>query len=87
MTWLLVYAVIVNVITFVEAGKDKHQARHKKQRTPEKRFWLLTWAGGSAGMLAGMYIFRHKTRHILFKAGVPIVCAVHVFIVLYLTAL
>ena len=39
--------------------------------------------GGSIGSLLGMYLFRHKTRHLKFILGIPlililqIVCAIH----------
>ncbi|SFP71719.1 Uncharacterized membrane protein YsdA, DUF1294 family [Salibacterium halotolerans] len=83
--WFILYAAAVNLLSFAAAGSDKYKARRKKRRIPEKRLWLLTWAGGSAGMLAAMYLFRHKTRHLLFKAGVPLIFALHVIIILYLT--
>ena len=40
--------------------------------------WLLAWtllafaiAGGSAGALLGMFLFRHKTLHRSFCLGMP----------------
>lgn len=31
--------------------------------------------GGSVGALAGMYCFRHKTRHLKFTLGIPAILA------------
>ncbi len=43
----------------------------KKSRIPEKSLFLLAIVGGSVGLLAGMYSFRHKTRKPSFKYGIP----------------
>ncbi|MGY4689262.1 DUF1294 domain-containing protein [Salibacterium sp. K-3] len=85
MIWLLGYAALLNLYTWVMMGRDKHLARHQKRRIPEKRLWLLAWLGGSAGMLAGMFAFRHKTRHLLFRIGVPMLLAAQVVFILFLT--
>ncbi len=37
----------------------------------ERTLFLLALAGGSPGVWAGMYLFRHKTRHGRFVAGIP----------------
>ncbi|WP_431804628.1 DUF1294 domain-containing protein [Halobacillus andaensis] len=37
----------------------------------KKTIWLLAWAGGAAGGFAGMEVFRHKTKHSIFKTGMP----------------
>ena len=31
----------------------------------------VAFIGGSVGILGGMYIFRHKTKHVKFKWGIP----------------
>ena len=44
---------------------------------------LLTAAalGGSIGVLAGMYLVRHKTRHLKFAIGVPFILIVQLVLV------
>lgn len=37
--------------------------------------------GGSIGSLAGMYVFRHKTRHAKFVVGMPAILAAQAFLV------
>lgn len=39
--------------------------------------------GGSIGSLLGMYLFRHKTRHLKFTLGIPAVLAVQIAAVLF----
>ena len=44
-------------------GIDKWKAHRKQWRISEKMLLFLAVIGGSAGALAGMYIFHHKTLH------------------------
>ena len=60
--------LIMSVIAFICYGRDKRLAKEKKWRTPEKVLLSLGFFGGSIGALAGMQIFRHKTKHWYFWA-------------------
>ena len=42
--------------------------------------------GGSIGALVGMYTFRHKTRHIQFTVGIPVILAVQIVLAIWLIA-
>lgn len=52
-------------------GIDKARARKKAWRIPEARLFFIALIGGSAGSIAGMYFFRHKTQHWYFVWGMP----------------
>jgi uncharacterized membrane protein YsdA (DUF1294 family) len=52
-------------------GIDKSKARRQAWRIPEKVLFLISLLGGSVGTWAGMYIFRHKTKHWYFVVGMP----------------
>ena len=82
---LLLYLAAVNVITFAVYGADKRRARKGKRRVPEKTLFLLAAIGGSVGALAGMYAFRHKTRHWYFVWGIPAILAVQIALAVWLT--
>ncbi|SFQ95601.1 DUF1294 domain-containing protein [Desulfoscipio geothermicus] len=69
----LAYLVLINGISFFLFGLDKRRARRKHYRVAERTLFLAAWAGGSAGALAGMYLFRHKTRRPKFTLGIPLV--------------
>ncbi len=56
----------MGLIAFVCYGRDKALARRHKWRIPEKTLLLLGFCGGSIGALAGMLLFRHKTKHWYF---------------------
>ena len=44
----------------------------------------LALLGGGVGGLLGMYAFRHKTRHLHFVLGFPLIAAVQILAALYL---
>ncbi len=82
----LVYLALVNVIAFAVYGADKRRAKKDKRRVPEKTLFLLAIIGGSVGALAGMYTFRHKTRHWYFVWGIPSILVIQIALTVWLTA-
>lgn len=75
-TAFILYMISVNLITFAVFGYDKQKARQKGWRVPEKTLFFLALLGGSVGAWMGMYAFRHKTRHLKFRIGIPAILAV-----------
>jgi len=76
MKLILSYLLIINAASFLFMLADKHRARKNLWRIPEARLIGLAALGGSPGILAGMYLLRHKTRHPKFTLGVPVILAV-----------
>lgn len=70
---LTIYLVLVNAIAFLLMLIDKQKAKKKKWRIPEATLIGSAAIGGSIGALAGMYTFRHKTKHPKFTIGVPVI--------------
>lgn len=68
---ILIYLLIVNAVGFLLMLVDKQKARKRLWRIPESTLLLTAAIGGSIGCLAGMYTFRHKTKHLKFTLGVP----------------
>ena len=77
MKWLMYYLIAVNLITWAAYGVDKWKAKRGKWRIQERTLLVLALIGGSAGALAGMLMFRHKTRKAKFVAGIPVMLVVH----------
>lgn len=75
---IALYLAAVNLAGFFLMGLDKWKAKHKKWRIPEKTLFGTAIFGGSLGAWAGMYVFRHKTRHWYFAAGMPLILAAQV---------
>ncbi len=65
--------LLLNVWAVLVMGWDKFQAQRQGRRVPERTLFLLALGGGSVGCLAGMYGFRHKTRHASFVWGMPLI--------------
>ena len=63
--------MIINIIAFAAMGIDKLKAAKGRWRISEKALFLLAAAGGSIGSIAGMFAFRHKTKHLSFRIGLP----------------
>ena len=68
-----VWLVAMNIAGFAVCGIDKQRAKKKAWRIPERRIFMIAAAGGSLGVLAGMYRFRHKTKHPEFVIGIPVI--------------
>lgn len=81
MSILIWYLLVINFITWIAYGLDKGRAKSGKWRIPERTLLLLTLIGGSLGALAGMILFRHKTRKAKFFISVPVMFVVHCVIV------
>ena len=54
-------------------GIDKKKAQTGAWRIPEKTLFLSAILGGGVGAIAGMQLFRHKTRHRSFVIGMPLI--------------
>jgi uncharacterized membrane protein YsdA (DUF1294 family) len=81
---ILIYLLIVNALGFLLMLVDKRKAQKNLWRIPEATLFLMAAIGGSIGSIAGMYKFRHKTKHNSFAFGFPLLAAIHVFILIQL---
>lgn len=59
--FILGYFLVLNILTFVVYGLDKHSARIGGQRVPENVLLLLAFAGGTPAAYIARKYFRHKT--------------------------
>lgn len=83
MKYLFIYLLIINALGFLLMLSDKQRAKKNRWRIPEARLLAVAALGGSLGTLAGMYTFRHKTRHRKFTLGVPAILAVQLLLAGY----
>lgn len=82
---LIPYLITINAAGFLLMLIDKTRAKRNLWRIPEKVLLGVAALGGSVGSLFGMYIFRHKTKHTLFSAGIPALMFLHfILLILYL---
>lgn len=73
----------LNLLAFLLMFYDKLAARKKRFRIPEKLLLSMAVLGGSAGIWLGMHILRHKTRHVVFRVGIPLLICLQVVLLLY----
>ncbi len=71
------YLAAVNLWAFGLMWLDKRRARRSgARRVRERTLFLSALLGGSLGAVAGMWIFRHKTKHWYFVWGMPAILLV-----------
>lgn len=81
---LIIYYLIMNVIGLLIMKIDKNRAIRHEYRISEKTLWIIAWLGGAVGTTLGMQMFRHKTKHLSFKAGFPLLAVIDLILVFYL---
>ena len=79
----MLYFMIINLVGFVMMCVDKQLAIHRKNRVPEKVLFLIAIIGGSFGSILGMYAFRHKTKHVSFVIGMPVILIIQLVLVYF----
>lgn len=83
---LIYYVIAINVIAFIVYGIDKLKAKRHWWRIPEATLLTLAAIGGSIGAWCGMMLFRHKTKHLKFRFGVPLIFLLQFALVIYVYA-
>lgn len=76
MKLLFVYLILINAAGFLLMLADKVKAKKHAWRIPEATLLGVAAAGGSIGALLAMQLFRHKTIHLKFSLGIPLMLAV-----------
>ncbi|WP_408007152.1 DUF1294 domain-containing protein [Pseudalkalibacillus sp. A8] len=78
--------VVINFYGLIIMFMDKQKAKRQQWRISETHLWIVSIIGGAIGILAGMQLFRHKTKHTSFRIGVPVLIILQISIYLYLSA-
>ena len=81
---LIIYLIIINVVGFFAMLIDKEKAKRGSWRIPEKTLFTITLLGGGVGTIAGMYLFRHKTKKLYFTIGFPVILFSEIFLAIYI---
>ncbi len=80
----LIYLLCINLAGLFVMLADKRKAAKNKWRIPERTLFLIALAGGSIGSIAGMYLFRHKTKHWYFVVFMPVILIAQLALVIWL---
>lgn len=84
MKYLYGYLVIINALGLLLMLIDKQKAKKGAWRISERTLLLVAAIGGSLGGLMGMRLFRHKTKHMKFVIGFPVLLVLHIVLLIYL---
>ena len=72
--FILGYLAAISLISIIVCCYDKIASKKlQKHRTRERTLLLLSALGGSVAMLITMLIIRHKTKHVKFMLGIPLI--------------
>lgn len=82
MVWVF---AAVSLLALVLTGYDKWAAKHRtKSRISERTLLTVAGLGGSAVMLLTMLLICHKTRHLKFMLGLPLMILAQIALILVL---
>ena len=81
---LLEWMSMTSVFAFLAMGADKYFAIASFRRVSERTLWLAALVGVFAGILAGGYVFRHKTSTAEFWPPVVVAAMVWVAAIMFL---
>ena len=82
----VVYIAVISVFSVIMCVYDKIISKKNRVelRVSEKALLILSALGGSVAMLLTMLLIRHKTKHIKFMLGIPLIIAAQAVIVFLL---
>ena len=71
----LAYIAIISLISIIVCIYDKGISKKNRVelRIPEAVLLLLSALGGSVAMFVTMLLIRHKTKHVKFMLGIPLI--------------
>ena len=84
LPYLLIYMLVMSIVTFFFYLADKRKARKNAWRIRERALILLSFLGGSVGAMCGMFLLKHKTKHIKFLILIPLSLLLHIALIVFL---
>jgi len=83
-TLVLLYFFIINLVGFLLMLVDKRRSINREWRISERTLFIVSIIGGSIGSYLGMQLFRHKTKHLKFTVGIPIIIIIQGYLAITL---
>ena len=71
----LAYIAVISIVSIVVCIYDKKISKKNRVelRIPERNLLILSAIGGSVAMFVTMLLIRHKTKHLKFMLGIPVI--------------
>lgn len=80
---LIIPFLIISLIAVIITILDKHRAKTRGWRVPEKTLLLISAFGGSIAMYLIMLLIRHKTKHLKFMLGIPFIFIIQCIVIYF----
>ena len=80
MDMIYIYIVVINALALALMLMDKYKAKKNLWRISEATLFGIAAIGGSLGAIIGMRLFHHKTKHLKFSVGLPILLVIHILL-------
>lgn len=85
LPWLILiaYLAVVSLCSVVVCIYDKKISKRNdvRLRIPEKSLFIWSAVGGSVAMYITMRLIRHKTKHVSFMVGIPVIMVLQVALI------
>ncbi len=82
---VIIYFVLISIVSIIITVYDKKSAQKRPQsRIPEAKLLLFSLLGGSLAMYITMQSVRHKTQHIKFMLGIPLIMIFQIILIYFL---
>ena len=71
----IAYIAIISLVSIIVCIYDKKISKKNRVelRVPERNLLILSALGGSVAMFVTMLLIRHKTKHVKFMLGIPVI--------------
>lgn len=80
----VLYFVAVSIFSLIITLADKRNAKRGFRRVSESSLILISILGGSFAMYITMLLISHKTRHVKFMIGIPLIIIMQGLLILSL---
>ena len=77
------YISFISLIAIIVTVIDKRAAERGKSRISENALLIISAIGGSVAMFVTMIMARHKTKHLKFMVGIPIILILQVLLLVF----
>lgn len=84
MIVLAIYLAVISLVAIIMTVSDKRRARQHRWRISEAVLLLVSALGGSVAMLLTMLLIHHKTKHLKFMLGIPLIIVAQIALALVL---
>ena len=79
-TFLVGYLIAINLVGIFICIKDKYASIKGKWRIKESTLIILCILGASIGIYFCMKLIRHKTKHLKFMLGIPLIIVIQLIL-------